>query len=150
MLLRIASHDWRILRTDRTLWAVAVLLCLTIGYGVWNGSAWTRFQKNAITAALDEEGMRIEEIKEGIRNANEGRTNPPSFRDPRNPFAVGYTLGPRYAVMPPAPLAALAVGQSDLLPYYFKVSLRARDSLLGNDEIENPVHLLAGRFDLSS
>jgi len=51
--------------------------------------------------------------------------------------------------MPPAPLAALAVGQSDLLPYYYKISLRSRDTLLGNDEIENPVHLLSGRFDLA-
>ena len=137
------------LRADLTIWAVALLLCLTIAYGLYNGSAWARFQKRTITAALEEEQERLQEIKEGVRSANEGRTNPPPFRDPRAPFAVGYTLGPRYAAMPPGPLAALAVGQSDLLPYYFKVSLRSRDTLLGNDEIENPVHLLAGRFDLA-
>jgi ABC-2 type transport system permease protein len=57
-------------------------------------------------------------------------------------------MGSRYATMPPGPLAALAVGQSDLLPYYFRVTVNTRDTLMGNDEIENPVHLLSGRFDL--
>jgi ABC-2 type transport system permease protein len=51
--------------------------------------------------------------------------------------------------MPPAPLAALAIGQSDLYPYYFKVSTASKDSFLNNDEVEHPVHLLSGRFDLA-
>jgi hypothetical protein len=61
----------------------------------------------------------------------------------------GSRFGPRYAMLPPAPLTPLAIGQSDLLPYYFKVSTDARETMLAATEIENPQRLLAGRFDLA-
>ena len=51
--------------------------------------------------------------------------------------------------MKPAPLAGLAVGQSDLLPYYFKVTTDSRETVTAATEIENPHRLLAGRFDLA-
>ena len=149
MLNWIIKNDWRNLRADRTLWAVAILLGCVIAYGVHNGAAWVNFQKETIQRAMEEESTRLQALRKGIDDANAGRTNPPSFRDPRSPFSVGYTMGGRYAFLPPGPLAPLAVGQSDLLPYYFKVSLRSRDTIIGNDEIENPVHLLSGRFDLA-
>lgn len=149
MLLRIARNDWRNLKSDRTLWAVAVLLGCTILYGVHNGASWVRFQQKTIDAAIADEAERHARIKQGIEDANAGRTAPPSWKDPRNPYAVGYRLGSRFATMPPTPLAALAVGQSDLLPYYFRVTVNSRDTLMGNDEVENPIHLLSGRFDLA-
>lgn len=149
MIWLIARHDWRILRADRTLWAIALLLAITIGYGVRNGSAWVEFQRRTIDGALSEERERIGKMQRDIADLNAGRKQAPSWSDPRSPFAAGYTLAARWAVMPPAPLSPLAIGQSDLLPYYFKVSLRSRDTLIGNDEIENPVHLLSGRFDLA-
>lgn len=149
MLWNIVRNDWRNLRADRSLWIVAALLAALIGYGVHNGSTWVRFQRDTLRQAAQEESHRLTLIKSGIDSANAGRTNPPSFRDPRNPFAVGNTQAAHYVSMPPAPLAPLAVGQSDILPYYFKLSLKSRDTLLGNDEIENPVHLLSGRFDLA-
>ena len=149
MLLRIAKNDWRNLRSDRTLWAIAALLAFTILYGVHNGGSWVRLQKSTIRAAIADEMQRHGHVKQEIEDANAGRTSPPSWKDPRNPYAVGYRLGSRYATMPPAPLAPLAVGQSDLLPYYFRVTVNSRDTLMGNDEIENPIHLLSGRFDLA-
>jgi ABC-2 type transport system permease protein len=149
MIGRIAHNDWRNLRADRTLWAVGLLLTLTIAYGVRNGAEWTRFQNDTLRSAFAEEKERLDGIRRGIEDANAGRTKPPSWRDPRSAFSVGYTTGARYVFMTPAPLSSLAVGQSDLLPYYYKVSLRSRDTILGNDEVENPVHLLAGRFDLA-
>jgi ABC-2 type transport system permease protein len=149
MLRHILRNDWRNLRADRTLWAVALLLSALIAYAVHNGAAWVRFQSETLRGAVAEEAERLQAVHAGIEDANAGRTKPPYWRDPRSPYAVGNGLGARYVTMPPAPLAAFAVGQSDLLPYYFRVSLKSRDTLLGNDEIENPVHLLSGRFDLS-
>jgi ABC-2 type transport system permease protein len=147
MLLRIAANDWRNLKADRTLWAIAALLACTILYGVFNGASWVNFQKTTIAAAVADENERHTAIKQTIEQANAGGISPPWWKDPRVPYTVGYRLGSRYATMPPSPLAALAVGQSDLLPYYFRVTVNSRDTLLGNDEIENPIHLLSGRFD---
>ena len=42
------------------------------------------------------------------------------------------------------------MGQSDLLPYYYDVSIQTNESsFLQNGEIENPLNLLVGRFDLA-
>jgi ABC-2 type transport system permease protein len=51
--------------------------------------------------------------------------------------------------LPPTPLAALAVGQSDLLPSYLKMTTDAKETVLASTEIENPQRLLTGRFDLA-
>jgi ABC-2 type transport system permease protein len=42
------------------------------------------------------------------------------------------------------------VGQGDLLPYYVRVTTQPKQAFINNDEIENPTHLLLGRFDLAS
>ncbi len=149
MLTQIMKHDWRNLSADRTIWAIAALLAVTIGYGALNGSAWARFQRDTLKATAAEEQDRLQSIKNEILEAQAGRTRPTPFADPRSPAAVGRTLGLRYAAMPPGALAALAIGQSDLYPYYFKVSTLSKQNFLNNDEIEHPVHLMSGRFDLA-
>jgi len=132
MLARIIQHDWRNLKADRTIWAVAAILLVAIGYGVFNGAQWVRFQRATLEQANTEERERFEALSSGPAVAAD---------------TVGRRSGLRYAVLPPGPLAALTVGQSDLYPYYFKVSTASKDTFLNNDEIENPVHLLSGRFD---
>lgn len=137
------------LSADRTLFAVAAALGIAIGYGAVNGARWVRFQAQTIQAAKAEEKSRLDAIKADIPRINAGDKKVAPFVDPRLPQAMGRTVGPRYAAMPPAPLGVLAVGQSDLYPYYFKVSTNSKSTFLNSDEIENPVHLLAGRFDLA-
>ena len=117
MLTQILKHEWKTLSADRTLWATAALLVVTFVYGFHNGATWVDFQRNTLRSIQEEEQQRLAQMKTGIENANAGRSRPPSFSDPRNASAVGRTLGLRYASMPPGPLAALAVGQSDLYPY---------------------------------
>jgi ABC-2 type transport system permease protein len=80
-------------------------------------------------------------------NAGELKLSP--WADPRNPQTAGSRLGARYAVMPPSPLAARSIGQSDLLPYYFKVTSDAKENVTAGTELENPHRLLTGRFDLA-
>ncbi|MCP3920170.1 MAG: DUF3526 domain-containing protein [bacterium] len=57
---------------------------------------------------------------------------------------------PTTALLPPAPVPALAVGQSDLLPAHEMISLfRLEKPSEGKAELENPARLMAGRFDLA-
>jgi ABC-2 type transport system permease protein len=149
MLGRIVHHEWRALAADATLWVVGVSFVAAIGYGVWNGARWVAFQDAAIATATTEERDRYASLQKEVDDLQRtgGKVSP--FRDPRSPSNAGGRLGPRYAVLPPAPLASLAVGQSDLLPYYFKVSTDSRDAIVSATEIENPQRLLVGRFDLA-
>ena len=107
------------------------------------------FQGHAIDEAQREETERTKRHETEIVRITREKATVSAFADPRNPDAVGRTLGARYAVMPPTPLAALAVGQSDLLPYYFKVTTDAKETVLAAAELENPQRLLTGRFDLA-
>lgn len=150
MLRLIFKHEWRSLSADKTLWIVAALLLAVVGYGVWNGASWAHFQTRTINTAVTDEQKIFDARRADIAEIEAGRKEVSPFTDPRNPAATGGSSGGgRYAFMPPAPLAALSVGQSDLNPYYFKVSLQSRQAFIGNDEIENPHNLLAGKFDLS-
>jgi ABC-2 type transport system permease protein len=52
-------------------------------------------------------------------------------------------------VLPTAPLAPLALGQSDMLPDLYSIETVSRVEFMYDSEIENPWNLLTGRFDLA-
>jgi ABC-2 type transport system permease protein len=149
MWQRIARHEWRLLRADRALSMVAIVFGCALLYGLWNGLAFTSFQQHALDRARDEERTRFAELTAAARAAEDGRTSPSPFRDPRSPAVLGRGAGARYALLPLSPLASLTIGQSDLLPSYFRVTTDAKEMMTAATEIENPHRLLAGRFDVS-
>jgi ABC-2 type transport system permease protein len=53
------------------------------------------------------------------------------------------------ALLPPAPLGRLAVGQSDVYPAYIKITARHLDSLVTGDQIEHPLAVASGHFDVA-
>jgi len=149
VLATLLRHDWRSLSADASIWVVIGVFAAAIGYGTINGARWVAFQQDAISEARAEERERLERHETAIVRINRENATISAFADPRNPDAVGRSLGARYVVLPPTPLAPLAVGQSDLLPSYFKITTDARETVLAATEIENPHRLLTGRFDLA-
>ena len=144
-ITRLAAFEWRLLTADRTPWLLALVFGGIIAYGAWNGAAWAAFQQSTIAAVQLEESERLAKLGERLGRLASGDTTIVA------PIAgvLGAQGATRYAILPPTPLAPLAVGSSDLYPYYARVSLRSKQSFIVNDEIENPHNLLAGRFDLS-
>jgi ABC-2 type transport system permease protein len=149
MFRRMLRHEWRTLSRDATLWVLVGVFALAIGYATVNGARWVRFQQQAIADAEHEERERFAVHEAQILRINRGEVKVSPFADPRNPETVGRRLGGRYASLPPAPLAALSIGQSDLLPSYFKITTDAKETVTASAELENPHRLLAGRFDLA-
>ncbi len=149
MIGTIVKQEWRLLKADRTLAAVAVLMALLVGYSLYNGSAWVKFQRETLAGAEAEQAERLGKLKQNLEDFEAGRKEPKGFQDPRSAGAIGGHSAAPYLAMPPATLAPLANGQSDLYPYYFKLNLRSKQAILANDEIEIPTNLLAGRFDLA-
>lgn len=147
--VRIVRHEWRSLLSDRAIVVVGFVLAAAVGYGLFNGARWVAFQGATIDAARTEETERLGRLRRDAAEVEAGRLTVSPFRDPRSPAVLGRGLGARYAVLTPTPLARLAVGQSDLLPYYFKVTTDSRETVTAATEIENPHRLLAGRFDLA-
>jgi ABC-2 type transport system permease protein len=60
------KHEWRSLRADRTLWIIVPLFALIIGYGVYNGVSWARFQRATLAAAAAEERERYAQARREI------------------------------------------------------------------------------------
>ena len=148
LLGTLVRHEWHLLRADRMLRVVAALFGALLLIALVNGVAWTRFQSATLSSLrqADDAGMREYVDSLGKLNASSPLASWPP--DPRTPVTLGQRTG-TLAALEPAPLAALAVGQSDLLPYYFRVTTSGRQNVLKGDEIENPTNLLTGRFDLA-
>lgn len=148
MLFQIIRHEWRALRADKTMWLLASLLLVVIGYGLWNGASWARLREETARRAQTEETTQLRAMQKLAREIEKGAPAPESH-DPTSAASVGLFDAPRYAALPSAPLAALAVGQSDLYPSFFKITAQNKSTWMNSEEIENPVNLLAGRFDLA-
>ena len=148
MFWRIVRHEWQMLKADAVLWAVVAIVGSAIAYGVWNGTRWVEFQHGAIAAASSEERERLGRLSEQLERVAGGE-RVSGFADPRNPSNLGSRLAAKVVVLPPDPLGALAVGQSDLLPSYLRVTTESRENLLASTELESPLRLLTGRFDLA-
>ena len=72
-------------------------------------------------------------------------------REPSSPARADVIANDRgvLALMPPAPLGQLAVGQSDVYPAYLKITARHLDSLVTGDQIEHPLAVASGHFDVA-
>lgn len=145
MLARIMRHDLRQLAADKTLYIVALLFAVLLAYGIWNGATWTRERLSQISDAERAAQQTVDGQKRQVLAAEQSG-NPLA-----DPFGAGRpnTLA-AVASLPPTALSALAVGQSDLLPYSTTIGIfTTKDALVNQSETDNPVNLLAGRFDLA-
>ncbi len=143
----IVKHEWKLLTSDSTVGLLLIIFALCTVFAIWNGALWVKFQNNATANVLSEETARIDSMKALIVALDRGEVTVLSYFDPRDPTAAGKRVANRYALMPPAPLAVVSVGQSDLYPFYLKISTDTREAILTAQEIENPLRLLTGKFD---
>ena len=148
MFWQISRNEWRGLAADRTLWAVGALLASVLFFGTFNGARWSALQADRQANLMTEQQERIADTRAELLNPP-GAGTARRFSNPRNPAQVGQTFAASYAVLARAPLAPLSVGQSDLLPSYYKVTLGTREALFAGDELENPANLLTGSFDVA-
>ncbi|SBV31828.1 conserved membrane protein of unknown function [uncultured Sphingopyxis sp.] len=149
MIKRIVKHEWMVLSREKILYIALPIYIILIAYGVFNGTQWKNFlQSNTAEAvALADKGM---ESKLAKIDRLESGADPYSFNeDPRVAAALARFKGYEFAAKIPSSGAAIAIGQSDVLPSYLKVQWRPMFKQPNTDEIENPKNLAVGAFDLS-
>jgi len=127
---------------------MVALFGLIVGFGLYNGASRVKAWEATLAAASRDQDERLEELRERSDQVDSGELAPGLYNHPRSPSYVGGVRGQRFAMAPPGPLAVMAIGQSDLHPQYYKINNRSSQSFLDDDEIENPINLLTGRFDL--
>lgn len=118
-------------------------------YAIYNGKVFFNHQEKVIEklhqltkAGIDSIHVRMQ-ADTLTGNHRERRINV------QNPYMADYTFLTEYAIKKPAPLAFMALGVSDLQPYYIKIDSRNLGLQLFTTEIRNPGRLLLGNFDLS-
>lgn len=143
------KYEWKTLIRDRWVQSLSLLLLALCLFASYNGKGKVEKRKKDIQEALTqvEEGdeamaLLIDSIQAGLP------VDVPSWRQPVQPTAVG-NYHPRVVAFPPAPLALVATGQSDLFTHYVEPTLRGEAMLLNFTELSSPVQLLFGSFDLS-
>ena len=128
--------ELRLLARERAAWVLLALFAVALAYGISNCARLTQRQREAATAIAQDS----EQFQTQLRNHLAQQSV-----DPKAIAGRGTT-----AVLPPAPLPLLATGQSDLSPGHETVVLwKLAAPADTRSELENPSHLMAGRFDLA-
>lgn len=143
MFTRIIRHDLRLLASDRSLALVAALFTLLLAYAMWNGAGTARARGRAIGEAAGAAAAELDIQRQQVIDVREGRKSAADI------FGLGRPSNVQVlAALPPAPLAPLSLGASELLPYAATVNIfSTKDELVKQSELDNPLNLLAGRFD---
>jgi ABC-2 type transport system permease protein len=152
MIREVMRHEARTLAADRVLWLFLAVYGLMFAYAVVNGIRWVIYHRYTIETGAFVAQRRLHVLEQEVLAAESGeRLSTDTFAvDPRSPSAIGGARGARFAGLEPGPLAALAIGQADLLPLYHDLSLNTTELRLNkNGELENPLHLMVGRFDVA-
>jgi ABC-2 type transport system permease protein len=140
--------EWRLLTRDRALATLLTILVAASAYGIYNGASMVRFQADTSAALQQDARTRMDEaiaMHAQMQQPAAGGEQPGYMRRAQ---PLSSMMGTQYAILPPAPLGILGTGQTDLTGFYAGVSARQQNAA-PTDEIDNPVHLMAGRFDLT-
>lgn len=150
MFKHIIYFDWLNLKANRSLGLILGISGVLIFFSLWTGSERVKFQRNTLQTIKEQERNDYEYQRKIIADVNAGQQfDGGHFGDPTNPFFFGNRMGAKYATLNPATLAIVSTGQSDLMPYYYKLTLSKRQALFHSEELENPQILYNGSFDLS-
>ncbi len=140
MMRGMLTEEFRLLRREGVaLWAMLALVVLVV-LAALNGRALmsleTTVGKAAVAEAMETRAALSQQAARGVASA-------------REPGAVGYSVLAAPVLLPSAPLSALAIGQTDLLPGRYLVTARGAHSFLGFSAIDNPLRLALGNFDVA-
>lgn len=145
MFWTVFSVERRNLWRDKSAWAALVAFFILAAYAALGGAAVAADERDAMRAVAQEETERLAELRAQVESGA------PSVHaaDPRDPALVGRDLGRRAATLPPGSLAAVSVGQRDLLPHTIWVTTLARLSEAGPDDGGGLARRVTGAFDLA-
>jgi len=143
----IFRQELHVLSSNRTWWGILGLLILLTVLAALNGNA--RFEQMSATAAK----LNQDEITtQNALKATVGRYDANPVGDPptvASPGNVGLSILGHYTVLSHDALAPLSVGQSDVQPFYYRVTAHPSHTFLSASEIHNPLTQMTGSFDVA-
>ncbi len=160
---KLLGWQWLILSRERVARIIVGLLLMASGYALFNGFTEADTRQRETAASLQYQTELFEATR--LKLAEYEQKPPPAetpFSIPNAAATVRNELANFKAVLPSAPAAPLAAGQSDIFPsafYYRKynddspsqatVDGKSLSNVFPSRLTANPLRLLTGRFDLA-
>lgn len=162
MKATIISHETRQLVRSGAFRSLLLLVAGAMAFAAWAGQRSIERQAEGAAAATAFEDGRLAKMLEDTRKyeaqvlAEGGEyqfaaaRHGPGAGPPQgtNAGAVGAATA-NYVTLPPTGLAAFSAGQSDIQLSYLPVSMNPTMTLTRDIELENPVNLMTGPFDIA-
>ncbi|KYG81715.1 ABC-2 type transport system permease protein [Roseivirga ehrenbergii] len=128
-----------------------LLLCITFGfgiYGIYYGNAEIEAQRETIRIVTALEESEFAQYRASFDNTNSSPDLEQIHDIAAQPSFAWFRHG-YHAIIHPHDYASLAIGQRDLFRYYYRLTGMSLHYQLFENELANPVNLMAGNFDLS-
>ena len=134
----IVRHESTLLRRGVSWWVALALLAVCVAYAWSNGSTFRERGAAEVASEIAAAEEHLESEREAVAAGEPGG------------FSGRAGSARTVAVKPTGRLADFAIGQSELYPYRADISaFRRGDNLFRNYQLQSPLTLLSGRFDLS-
>ncbi len=158
----IVSHELRRLFRSGAFRSLLVLLAGAIAFAAWSGQRSIDRQAAGAQAAIafedgrlarmraDTERYQARVLAEGGEYQFASARHAPGAGPPRgtNAGVVGSGTS-KYVALPPTGLASFSIGQSDIQLSYLPVSMNPVMTVTRDIELENPINLMTGSFDIA-
>jgi len=132
--------ELRLLRRQGVALGALLGLILLLVAAALNGAALTAQRADATARIVADAQLLASALAEQAARGAPTATSP---------GMVGYSLLSQPAVLTPAALAPLAIGQADLLPDFYAVTARGSHQFMTAAVLDNPLRLALGSFDVS-
>jgi ABC-2 type transport system permease protein len=146
MLYLNIRHEIRLLSRNYWFISLTIVLVALCVYAGHNGLKQFERRQLDQTLAIENQLVKEQLIQEIATALSKGEENSLSSR--LTPMSVSIFTG-RLATMPANAMSKLAIGQSDLYTHQLKIAANEDLATLSFNELNNPVQLLFGNFDLS-
>lgn len=143
MITAVWKLELQLLLRNKLLLLALLVFGIVAIWSVENGRRWYRYQQAATDSLAAATLANFNSVAAQLDTLQPG----PERTAIETPFTLDWRLKPVLS-KPLSPLAALTVGQADVLPLH--KSVRMTHPIFNNefDEFRNPMQLLAGSFDL--
>lgn len=144
----LIRYEWKaFIRNKFQLLMLAVTFVFGL-YAIYYGQSEINAQRQTIEAVTTLEQEEFSQYKasftEEMKSLEQEQTHDIASRPAYAWYRHGY-----HAILPPHDYAPLAIGQRDLFRYYYRLTGMSLHYQLFENELANPVNLMAGNFDLS-
>jgi len=149
MNLLICLCEIKNLLRERLLWLLLVVTVFLSALASYNGHQWVATQNALLESSQQEQERAIATSKNGLAKRLALEQAISWWDDPYDLRGQAFYLLVNYANKPSLPSAAIAIGQSDVQPNFFKMLVTHKQTFIHQYEVVHPLVLLIGKFDLA-